>query len=167
VIDPVVATFTVVSIACGVAVMPAVRFVHATFLRIGGQRMEAGKCANCGQAWGHDVATGDAHLVEGQLVCQSCADRLRRRTRWAIVGAAIAAAAALAASSSFVISAYGTFGHLLSPLKLALLFAPSVAVSGLAGRAIVRMRRANQAALLGLGRARLLIAPDSSEGRGV
>ena len=61
------------------------------------RRNRSGGCATCGVAW-ESTPAGDPYLIHGRLVCETCADRARRRMPWhfGVLGAAAAMATGIA-----------------------------------------------------------------------
>jgi hypothetical protein len=147
------------------AATPFIAVYRAWRRRVGTARNEADRCALCGSKWGINANdTVDAYLVEGQLLCEACAPRMRHRTI-----AAISMFVAAAGVSFYfgwgpiieVISTYGLVDGLMSLTRWAwLMFAlPPALVAGSASWAMRTMKRDNKRALESLARARLLAPP--------
>jgi hypothetical protein len=155
-IDPTIATFAVAAFALGAISLPVVALSHWTLRRLGGRRNATNRCAQCGAEWTEGATDiGDAHLVEGLLVCRACASRLRTRTRWTQLAVAGVIGCLTIATWGTAIGVYAEYGRLISTLKLVLLTLPPLAVTGAAAGYLSRMRRQNQLALMELARVRL------------
>lgn len=71
-------------------------------------RNAAGRCGACGVSWA-EPGSGERYLIHGRLVCETCADKARRRMPWEL-GALTAWAAllsGLAATNIIMDSAKG------------------------------------------------------------
>lgn len=90
-----------------------------------------GECAVCGQPW--SLATqSDRYLLQGRLVCSTCAQRAKRRMAWQFVGLVAAAA-------------YAT-GSVLMAGEVVLVALPVVSVFGGLAGALKMMKFANRRA---------------------
>lgn len=149
----------------GSAAVPVVAAVRAWRRRVGLVRIADHRCSLCGKTWTTgDTGSVDAFLVEGQLVCNDCAQRVRRRT--VVASATVLVASGIAFYFGWgpiaeTVARYGFLDGLMSLSRWAwLMFAlPPVVIALSADWAIRRMKTDNVRALESLVRIRLLTAP--------
>jgi hypothetical protein len=121
-----------------ICALPATAAAYAGFDSWRGRkRNDAGLCARCAGPQYAAPAYGAPSLVQGRMMCAPCADRLRTRTRIALLAAGALSVTAVAATA--MAAALSTGGWLLP-----------VVVAGeycaMFGGAVAWMKRRNRAA---------------------
>ena len=153
----------VVPVVCGVGAVaaPFVTMGRAWMRRRGERRNAADSCAHCGHSWEASVNGGvDAHIVEGQLVCEQCAPGLRRRTIASVVGLTLIGGALFVFGWSPIIQTFSQYGLVdgivgLTRWAWLLLGLPPLIFAASVDWSLRAMRKDNARALEALGRARL------------
>jgi len=71
----------IVTALCYGGGLPAVAGLWITERRRSGRRNRAGQCAHCACSL-ESTASCDLYLIHGRLVCETCAEKARRRMPW-------------------------------------------------------------------------------------
>jgi len=74
------------------------------------RRNERGECAACSVAWG-EIRSSGPYLIHGRLVCETCADKAKRRLLWQFG----ILAAGVAVATGFTVAERGVAAIVLFP----------------------------------------------------